>query len=138
MAGRRDWGVNGEPEVADGLEAHGGSAPTRHGGRLCLACGERRPRFSYRGVVKADRHHTLCFECYRAERNRLRSWVPLGAAPLPAMAMPRPVAAKTVTDRTALLAGIAARRRRALIGARRAVDGPIPAAASRALASWTG
>jgi hypothetical protein len=50
-------------------------------------------------------------------------------------AMPRPVAAKTVTDRAALLAGIAARRRHAVICARRAVEGPIPAAASRALAS---
>ncbi len=47
-------------------------APGRTG-RLCLGCGERRARFSYRGVVKADRHHTLCFECYRAELQRARS-----------------------------------------------------------------
>ena len=49
-------------------------------------------------------------------------------------AMPRPVVAKTVTDRAALLAGIAARRRRALICARRAVEGPVRAAAAPALA----
>lgn len=135
MAGIRDWAVNGEPDVAAWPVGPGGRAVTRHGGRLCQACGERRPRFSYRGVVKADRHHTLCFECYRAERNRLRAWVPSGAALSPIIAMPRPVAAKTVTDRAALLAGIAARRRRALICARRVVDGPMPAAAPRALAS---
>ena len=41
--------------------------------RLCQACHERRARFRYRGEVRADRHHTLCFECYRAERNRLRA-----------------------------------------------------------------
>ena len=135
MAGSRNCGEIGQPEVAAWPVGHGGRAVTRHGGRLCQACGERRPRFSYRGVVKADRHHTLCFECYRAERNRLRAWVPLAPALPPVVAMPRPVAAKSVTDRAALLAGIAARRRHALICARRAVEGPIPAAASRALAS---
>lgn len=135
MAGSRDWGMSGEPEVAARPAGHRGGAGTRHGGRLCQACGERRPRFSYRGAVRADRHHTLCFECYRAERNRLRARAALDAAAPPAMAMPRPVAAKTVTDRAALLAGIAARRRRALICARRAVDGPVPAAPSQALAS---
>ena len=135
MAGNRDWDVNGEPEVAAVPVGDGPRAVRRHGGRLCQACGERRPRFSYRGVVKADRHHTLCFECYRAERNRLRARVPLGADHPPVIAMPRPVAAKTVTDRAALLAGIAARRRHAVICARRAVEGRIPAAASQALAS---
>ena len=40
--------------------------------RLCQACHERRARFRYRGEVRADRDHTLCFECYRAERNRQR------------------------------------------------------------------
>ena len=40
--------------------------------RVCLACQDRRPRFRYRGVVKADADHTLCFRCYRDLRNRLR------------------------------------------------------------------
>ena len=37
---------------------------------LCLACEERKARFRYRGRVKADADHTLCFACYRAEVNR--------------------------------------------------------------------
>lgn len=44
--------------------------PTR---RLCLACARRRPRFRYRGVVKADPDHTLCFQCYRAQLQRARA-----------------------------------------------------------------
>ena len=40
---------------------------------LCAACRERKARFRYRGEVRADRDHTLCFECYRAEINRVRA-----------------------------------------------------------------
>ena len=40
---------------------------------LCAACEQRKARFRYRGEVRADRDHTLCFECYRAEINRARS-----------------------------------------------------------------
>ena len=40
---------------------------------LCEACRERKARFQYRGVVKADRGHTLCFACFRSERDRLRA-----------------------------------------------------------------
>ena len=57
---------------------------------LCAACQERKARFKYRGEVRADRDHTLCFECYRAEINRARArrltetaapphmWLPFG------------------------------------------------------------
>ncbi len=41
--------------------------------RRCESCRERVARFRYRGVVKADRDHTLCFECFRAERDRRRA-----------------------------------------------------------------
>ena len=41
--------------------------------RLCAACQERKARFRYRGEVRADREHTLCFECYRGEINRARA-----------------------------------------------------------------
>ncbi len=47
---------------------------------MCRLCLERKARFRYRGVVKADRHHTLCFECFRAAANRLRSRVLVRAA----------------------------------------------------------
>jgi hypothetical protein len=40
---------------------------------LCAACRERKARFRYRGEVRADRDHTLCFECYRAEINGARA-----------------------------------------------------------------
>ncbi len=40
---------------------------------LCAACQKRKARFRYRGEVRADRDHTLCFECYRAEVNRARA-----------------------------------------------------------------
>lgn len=40
---------------------------------LCAACERRKARFRYRGRVRADRDHTLCFECYRGEINRARA-----------------------------------------------------------------
>ena len=40
---------------------------------LCQGCRERKALFQYRGVVRADRDHTLCFACYRSERDRQRS-----------------------------------------------------------------
>jgi hypothetical protein len=40
---------------------------------LCERCRERKARFSHGGVVKADRSHTLCFACFRSERDRLRA-----------------------------------------------------------------
>lgn len=43
--------------------------------RMCQGCQERRARFRYRGEVRADRDHTLCFECFRSERERQRASV---------------------------------------------------------------
>ena len=40
--------------------------------KICEACHKRKARFQYAGHIKADRDHTLCFECFRAERNRQR------------------------------------------------------------------
>jgi hypothetical protein len=40
---------------------------------LCVGCQERKARFRYRGEVRSDRDHTLCFECYRGEVNRARA-----------------------------------------------------------------
>ena len=48
---------------------------SRDSKHLCAACRERKARFRYRGTVKADRNHTLCFECFRAAANRLRARV---------------------------------------------------------------
>jgi uncharacterized protein involved in tolerance to divalent cations len=43
--------------------------------RTCACCSEIQALFRYRGVVKADREHNLCFRCYRAEVNRQRQRV---------------------------------------------------------------
>jgi hypothetical protein len=40
----------------------------------CAVCGAHRARYQYRGRVRADSHHTLCFRCFRAAANRLRAW----------------------------------------------------------------
>jgi hypothetical protein len=40
---------------------------------LCAACQERKAKFRYRRAVRADRDHTLCFECSRSEANRTRA-----------------------------------------------------------------
>jgi len=40
---------------------------------LCAGCREQPARFRYRGRVRADRDHNLCFRCYRAEVNRSRA-----------------------------------------------------------------
>ncbi len=45
---------------------------------LCVACHERPARFQYRGVVKADRTHTLCFRCYRSMMDSIRNVEPVG------------------------------------------------------------
>jgi hypothetical protein len=86
-------------------------------------------------VVKADRDHTLCFECYRAEVNRLRARRISAFAADSATANSRPQPSKAIGDRAALLANIAARRRRAQMAARHAVEAPTPVRAVEALAS---
>ncbi len=107
----------------------------RPAARLCLACGERRALFYYRGEVKADRDHNLCFECYRAEVNRLRACRLATAglwAPLPG---PEPSASRTVADRAGLMRELHARRRRAQITARHAMAEPEQLPGAETLAS---
>lgn len=45
----------------------------RRSRRLCVECREHQARFQYRGRVRADRDHTLCFRCFRAEVDRQRA-----------------------------------------------------------------
>jgi len=45
----------------------------RHERHLCLECHAHRARFQYRGQVRADRDHTLCFRCFRAQIERTRA-----------------------------------------------------------------
>jgi hypothetical protein len=113
----------------------GRAAAARREARLCLCCGERRALFVFRGLVRADRDHNLCFECYRAEVNRLRARRLVAAGAGAAIANPRPQPSKAVSDRAALLADLAARRRHAQIMARHALDAPVPEPAADRLAS---
>jgi hypothetical protein len=46
------------------------SRSARH---VCCGCRAQRARFRFRGVVRADRSHTLCFRCFRSERDRQRA-----------------------------------------------------------------
>jgi len=135
---RTDAGRNADAERIPGatpLMRGGRPTAARREYRLCLACGERRALFFYRGVVKADRDHNLCFQCYRAEVNRLRARRLGALASGSTVANPRPRPSRVVADRAALLADIAARRRRAQIIARHALDARAAERADAALAS---
>jgi hypothetical protein len=59
-----------------------GRHESRKARQLCQRCRDRKARFRYRGEVRADRDHTLCFECYRSQRERQRAHV-LSAAQVP-------------------------------------------------------
>lgn len=39
----------------------------------CAGCRSRRARFRYRGEVRADHDHNLCFKCFRSLVDRLRA-----------------------------------------------------------------
>jgi hypothetical protein len=54
---------------------------TKDDKRLCRSCHVRRARFRYRGRVKYDDTHGLCFRCYRSVRDAARA---KPATPLPA------------------------------------------------------
>jgi hypothetical protein len=47
-----------------------GRSGTHH---VCTLCRTRRSLFRCRGAVRADRDHTLCFQCYRALHNSMRA-----------------------------------------------------------------
>jgi hypothetical protein len=62
--------------------------------KVCQRCNDRRARFRYRGSVRADRDHTLCFECYRSERDRQRSRA-MASVSRPILRVTSPVTAST-------------------------------------------
>lgn len=41
--------------------------------RICKRCGEHPAKYSFRGKVKADDQHELCFQCFRAIQNKNRN-----------------------------------------------------------------
>lgn len=90
---------------------------------LCRVCGQRRSRFYVQGGVKADRTHTLCFECYRGIVNRTRSLRARVAADLRMLASALPVPARLRGEREAFLTDLHRRRHQAQIAARHVVEG---------------
>lgn len=106
-------------------------AQDRH---LCARCQSRPARFQYRGAVKADRSHTLCFQCYRAALDSVRT-VRFRAAPagLARTGDGQPVAFPSIVARPGVVArandeaatqrdeALSLRRRRAQIAARHAL-----------------
>jgi hypothetical protein len=88
----------------------------------CRMCGERRSRFFIRGSIKADRSHTLCFECYRRVVNRARAQRQRPAG-LGMLTSSLPVPAGRRGDPTAFYADLNRRRVQAILAARHAADG---------------
>jgi hypothetical protein len=89
----------------------------------CQACGQRRSRFFYRGAVRADRTHTLCFECYRKVVNQARARRLADALDLLPLPSRLPGAANVHADREALYGELQRRRRLAQIAAGHAAEG---------------
>ena len=90
---------------------------------LCRLCGQRTSRFFFRGVVTADRAHTLCFECYRAVVNHARAHRLTVGTDLWPLASPLPVPASHRGDPARVYQDLAQRRQRAQMAARHALDG---------------
>ncbi len=112
------WGREGSLALVETR----GEGPRRSPGRaprVCLECGERPARYCYHGRVRADRTHTLCFECYRAYLNRCRE-AARGTGAGVSADLPR--RARDVVDRDALMTELARRRRQAILAARRVVE----------------
>jgi hypothetical protein len=81
---------------------------------FCAACRQRKARFRYRGEVRADRDHTLCFECYRREINRARArrfrdraTAASAQPPLGPVAASRVLDARQIAHREVMLAHLA-------------------------------
>jgi hypothetical protein len=74
----------------------------------CRCCQERKAKFQYGRVVRASRDHTLCFACYRSERERRRAHLLAGAdrqqPPASPFDPPRRLSERDLTHRRAMLA----------------------------------
>ena len=97
------------------------AAPEPH--RRCAVCHQRPARFQYRGVVKADRFHTLCFRCYRSAMDSIRNVEPVARLTrTPSVKRQGPArSAPGAVDLPDKYAQLAIRRRRAQIAARHAL-----------------
>ena len=78
---------------------------SKHTARACEACRARKARFQFRGSVRADRDHTLCFACFRAERERGRARTLARRRQLPERPLfqPTPLSVSQVEHRVRML-----------------------------------
>jgi len=83
--------------------------------RSCHACRGRKARFRYRGEVRADRDHVLCFACFRSARDRRRAQAQvesaIGGTPR-ALFESTPLSDRQIGHRRQMLAHLAAAERR--------------------------
>ena len=78
--------------------------------RACQSCQEPKAHFSYDGRVRADRDHTLCFECFRSERDRQRATRLAEVSTLaPRSPFLRPLTPRQVGHRLQMLTHLASR-----------------------------
>ncbi len=122
--GSRNWrGVDSgrcsQQIIDEWVSFPGGELEGRRPTATCHSCQERKARFRYRGVVKADRVHTLCFQCYRTELDRARASRLVNTDPLPARGS---VIRFPSGNADPKYAELDLRRRRAQIAARHAAD----------------
>ena len=70
--------------------------------RLCETCRQRKARYRFRGGVRADRQHTLCFACFRSLRDRHHAQ---SRVDLPALRSPfrPPLTPRQIAHRRAML-----------------------------------
>ena len=74
--------------------------------RLCERCRDRKAKFQYHGTVRADRDHTLCFQCFRAQREHNRAVALAGSEAPPLVSpfgAPRPLTARQTAHRRVML-----------------------------------
>jgi hypothetical protein len=75
--------------------------------RLCEQCRDRKAKFQYRGSVRADRDHTLCFQCFRAQREHDRAVALSAGREAPPLVSPfgapRPLTARQTAHRQVML-----------------------------------
>lgn len=82
---------------------------------LCASCRERRAKFQYRGRVRADRDHVLCFQCFRSQTERMRAQAIKGTAPIAengdSPRFPRELTVAQIAHRQAMLAHLQSQAR---------------------------
>ncbi len=86
---------------------------SKHTRRNCHVCRDRKARFRFRGEVRADRDHVLCFACFRAERNRqtARRLAEDGAPRSPFAGIAAALTARQIAHRSLMLGHLSSARK---------------------------